>query len=97
MIFHFGRRNDATEPGRSHDEIILSWSAKTWLLRKMYGTLRMRISMPGTLLVLHGQYATLDGALGSVFDRFIGARIASSIGNDLLVGIAERAKKWCDE
>ena len=96
VVFQFGTRNDATEPGRPHDEIVLSWSAKTSLLPNLHGTLRMRISMPGTLLVLDGRYVPPGGALGAFFDRLVGSRIAGTTGEALIAGIAARANTSCN-
>lgn len=96
VVFRFGTRNDATEPGRAHDEIVLHWSAKTWLLPNFKGTFRMRIALPGTLFVLDGRYVPPGGALGAIFDRVIGTRIAHATGDALLAGIAQRANTWRD-
>ncbi|GAC1430513.1 MAG: hypothetical protein NVSMB5_24770 [Candidatus Velthaea sp.] len=94
VVFRFGTRNDSMEPGRPHDEIVLDWYAETSLLPDFTGTLRMRIAMPGTRFVLDGRYVPPGGALGAVFDRLIGSRIASATADALLAGIADRAKTW---
>ncbi|GAC1406606.1 MAG: hypothetical protein NVSMB64_12450 [Candidatus Velthaea sp.] len=96
VVFQFRTRNDATEPGRAHDEIVIHWSAKTWLLPNFKGTFRMRIAMPGTLFLLDGRYVPPGGPLGATFDRLIGTRIAHATGAALLAGIAERANTWRD-
>ena len=94
VVLRFATRNDVTEPGRPHDEIVLRWSAKTSLLPNFTGTFRMRIAMPGTLLVLDGRYVPPGGAFGAIFDQLIGSRVAHATGEALLAGIAKRANSW---
>lgn len=100
VTFRFGLRSDAAERGRAHEEIVLHWFAGMRFLPNFRGTLRMRISMPGTMLVLDGRYVPPGGVLGTLFDRLVGRRIATASADSLLAAIDEtlegRERAWRD-
>lgn len=89
VTFSFGTRSDSTEPGRAHDEIMLTWRGGTRWLPDFKGTLRMRIASPNTLLLLDGHYIPPGGSLGALFDFLIGNRIATNTADTLLGAIAQ--------
>ena len=99
--FRFETRSDTAETGRSHEEIVLHWFSGTLFLPNFDGTLRMRIASPGTLLVLEGRNTPPNGALGTLFDRLFGRRIARVMAHALLAHIArtlaERERKWRED
>ena len=76
VAVRFRRQRDATEPGRSHDEIVFDWSAMSRWLPNFRGVLRFRVESPRTRIVLHGEYVPPFGTLGSLFDRVIGHGLA---------------------
>ena len=94
----FGLRSDIRDPGRSHEEIAVQWSAGTRLLPDFSGTLRMRINGVGTRLVLDGSYVPPGGRLGSMFDALVGNRIAAATARGLLVrvgdALSDRERIW---
>jgi hypothetical protein len=94
----FGLRTDVTESGRSHDEILLRWSAGSAWLPDFVGTLRIRIENASTRLVLDGSYAPPGGPLGRLFDAIAGRRIARATAEDVLRRVAraleERELLW---
>jgi hypothetical protein len=75
----FGTASDETEIGRRNEEVAIRWSARTRWLPDFAGTLRFRIaSVHTTTLLLSGTYVPPGGALGLIFDRIAGARIAQA-------------------
>ncbi len=101
VVFAYATHTDATEPGRAHEEIVLSWLAGSPLLPDFKGTLKMRIEVPGTILVLDGRYVPPGGALGWLFDRVAGKRIAKATAESFLTDVAgtltERERAWRGE
>jgi hypothetical protein len=94
----FGIRADETEPGRTHDELRVTWSTGTRLLPDFHGTVRLRIAGSGTRIIVDGGYHLPFGPLGYLFDRLIGAYIARASVRDLAQRIAvyleEREHDW---
>ena len=84
VAFRFRTRFDTAELGRAHEEIVLNWSAGTTFLPDFSGILRLRIALPGTLLVLDGHYVPPGRNFGAFFDRIVGKRIARVSCDSLL-------------
>jgi hypothetical protein len=81
---------DHTDMGRSHDEIAFSWDARSRWLPNLRGHLRFRPNGVATRMMLDAKYEPPFGTLGSVFDRFVGRRVATATCHDLLhqIGLA---------
>jgi hypothetical protein len=84
----FGIHSDDTEAGRAHDEIQLRWTTGTRLLPDFHGTVRFRIEMPGTRVLVSGLYRAPFGFAGKLFDDVAGKRIAIASVTDLARRIA---------
>ena len=81
----FAMHPDETDDGRTHDAMLVEWTAGTRLFPDFHGTLRLRIaSVEATRLTLEGAYRPPFGPAGLVFDRLIGRRIARSTMAELL-------------
>lgn len=89
VAVRFGLRADATDRGRSNDEIVLRWTARTRLLPYFSGTLRMRIDGTRTRMILEGSYVPPGGRLGALFDAVAGRHIAAATARGLLARIGE--------
>ncbi len=98
VAVQFRHQRDATEPGRSHDEIVFEWNALSRWLPNFRGVLRFRIESSRTRIILHGEYVLPFGALGSLFDRVIGHRLAQATASDLLDRLARALEAiWAEE
>jgi hypothetical protein len=84
-----GIRSDSREPGRSHDEIALRWSARNPLLPDFHGTVSFRIAGGRTRMILEGEYVAPGGRLGALFDAVVGRHIARATLRDLARRLAE--------
>lgn len=78
------RECDATEMGRSHDEIAFSWDAHSRWLPDLKGHLRFRPHGVATRLVLDAMYEPPLGAFGRALDSLAGQRVAIATCRDLL-------------
>ncbi len=98
VAVEFGRRVDATDPGRVHEELTVRWTARSRLIPDFSGNLRMRIVGTQTRLILKGEYRPPGGIFGVIFDNVIGKRIAHATAASLLARIAaalaEREAAW---
>lgn len=84
----FGLRRDQSDPGRSHDEISIFWDARSWMFPNFSGSIRFRISSPGTRMVLSGSYEPPFGFAGRIFDDLFGRHIAAATMRDYLDRLA---------
>jgi len=90
----FGLSTDATEPGRSHEELRIRWSARTPWLPDFSGTLQFRIaSVDTTMLLLRGAYRPPGGSAGRAFDALVGRSIAQTTANAFVLRIARELKR----
>ena len=95
---HFHRQPDATERGRSHDQVDFEWCARCRWLPDLHGVLRFRIAGVDTRVALHADYAPPFGMLGSLFDRLVGRRLAVATATDLVDRLATVLEsRWADE
>lgn len=94
----YRRQPDRCEPGHAHDEISFDWNAHSRFLPNFSGTLRFRIEATRTRIVLAGAYAPPLGALGALFDRVLGGRLAQATARDLVDRTAlALEEKWAAE
>ena len=104
-IISFGRKvamtfslaPDETEPGRSHDEVLVRWNSGVPLLPDFRGSIRYRIAGLRTLVRIDVVYKPPLGTLGAMFDRIIGKWLATRTINDLLRRIKTRLEKQQSE
>ncbi len=98
VAVQFRRQRDATEPGRWHDEIVFEWNALSRWLPDFRGVLRFRVESSRTRIILHGEYVPPFGALGALFDRVIGHRLAQATAGDLVDRLARALEAiWAEE
>ncbi len=98
VAVRFRRQRDITEPGRLHDEIVFDWNALSRWLPDLRGVLRFRIESSRTRIILHGEYVPPFGTLGSLFDRFIGHRLAQATADDLVHRLARALEAiWAEK
>jgi hypothetical protein len=90
----FALHPDETDEGRTHNAMLVEWTAGTRLFPDFHGTLRLRIdTVQTTLLTLEGSYRAPFGAPGLLFDRLLGRRIARVTMSELLERLALAMEK----
>lgn len=94
----FGIHEDMLEGGRRNDEVRLRWRSGSRLLPDFHGTLRFQIEASRTRVMLDGSYEAPLGALGAVFDRVAGRRIARAslqeVADRIARHLTERERAW---
>jgi hypothetical protein len=101
VTLSFGIHSDVPEAGRPHHELRVKWSAGSQLLPDFRGTFRFRIDELRTRVIVEGTYVPPLGAIGPLFDRLFGRRIATATMQDLADRIAayvtKREVRWRTE
>jgi hypothetical protein len=94
----FGLHEDVREGGRPHDEVRFRWTSGSRLLPDFRGTLRFRIEALQTRITVEGSYEAPLGAVGRVFDRVIGRRIARAslqeVADRIALHLTTRERAW---
>jgi hypothetical protein len=94
----FGLHEDMDEGGRPHDEVRFHWTSGSHWLPDFHGTLRFRIEEARTRVLLEGSYEAPLGALGAIFDRVLGRRIArfslAEIAGRIAQHLGRRERAW---
>jgi len=79
--------DDSTDSARVHDAVLFSWHAKYALLPDLAATLRVRPDQGKGMLYVNARYVPPLGALGLLFDRLAGRRIAKQSLREMLYQI----------
>jgi uncharacterized membrane protein len=73
----------------SHEALIFSWQAGSWLLPDLSGAVRFRLApFNRTVVRIEGAYRPPFGPFGALFDRLIGRHIATATVRELVAEVA---------